>query len=75
MRPSAWRLAAASLATVGFLSPDASGQVGPVVRVAPASRGPTRPSVSVSPNYPNDQTANLKRQLKDTEDRLHAYEA
>ena len=74
MRGSAWRLAAVS---VGIFSITANGQQGPTVRVAPASKASTRPSLSVTPDDPGlDQpSATLKRQLKETEDRLHAFEA
>ena len=74
MRGSTWWLAVVSL---GMFSAIANGQQGPTVRVAPASKAPTRPSLSVIPDDPGlDQpSANLKRQLKETEDRLHAFEA
>ena len=74
MRGSAWRLAVVSAAMVTTTT---RGQQGPTVRVAPASKAPTRPSLSVIPDDPGlDQpSANLKRQLKETEDRLHAFEA
>lgn len=74
MRGSAWRLAMAFLTVVGCVLTNVRGQQGPSVRVAPASRGPSQPSVSIAANEPDSQTANLKRQLKETEDRLHAYE-
>ncbi len=77
MRGSAWRLAVAVLGSVGvIISPTASGQQGPTVRVASASGGQTQPSLSVTTSgEPGDQPANLKLQLKETQDRLHAYEA
>ena len=77
MRGSAWRLAAAVLGSVGIISSTtANGQQGPAVRVASASGAPAqKPSLSVSPTDPGNQSVNLKRQLKETEDRLHAFEA
>ena len=77
MRGSAWRLAAAVLGSVGVIaSATVNGQqVGPSVRVASTSGAQAKPSLSVSPGVPVDQPANLKQQLKETEDRLHAYEA
>ena len=74
MRGSAWRLAAVTMA---MAATTANGQQGPTVRVAPASKSPTRPSLSVTPDDPGlDQpSATLKRQLKENEDRLHAFEA
>lgn len=77
MRGSAWRLAAAVLGSVGIVaSSTANGQqTGPSVRVASASSAQTKPSISVSPGVPVDGPVTLKQQLKETEDRLHAYEA
>ena len=75
MRGSAWRLAAAVLGSVGvFSSVSANGQQGPSVRVALASNGQQKPSLSVTPTDPNNQSVNLKQQLKETQDRLHAFE-
>ena len=53
------------------------GQQEPTVRVAPSSRVPAHPSLSVVPDEPsgNQPSANFKRQIKETEDRLHAFEA
>ncbi len=76
MRGSAWRLAVAVLGSVGIISsPTANGQqAGPSVRVASASDGQQRPSLSVSPGAPVNQPLTLKQQLKETQDRLLAYE-
>ena len=75
MRGSAWRLAVAVLGSVGILSlTTANGQQGPSVRVASASSGQQKPSLSVSLTDPNNQSVNLKQQLKETQDRLHAFE-
>ena len=78
MRGSAWRLAAAVLGSVGIVaSSTANGQqAGPSVRVASASGGQTQPSLSVTPGGdPGSGPVNFKLQLKETQDRLHAYEA
>ena len=76
MRGSAWRLAAAVLGSVGtFFSSTADGQQGPSVRIASAPGGQTQPSISIIPNGDPGGPVNLKLQLKETEDRLHAYEA
>ena len=79
MRGSAWRLAAAVLGSMGICSLVADGQQGPVVRVASASDNQPKPQVSVNapadPGTANQSTANLRQQLKETQDRLLAFEA
>ena len=75
MRGSAWRLAAACPGTAGLLSAGASGRQGPPPG-SPASRATTDPRVSASPaDSQPTRPQSLKQQLKETQDRLHAYEA
>ncbi len=75
MRGSAWRLAAALIGSAGILAMSSPGQV----PLRQPESIPGQPSVNVNPplQAPRQSTPleNLKQELKETQDRLQAYEA